>query len=282
MSSRRLAAEPAGKSGPMSWPAGVTVLSGLDPWQQRVAGAAACTVPGLLIRLTGGVVPYPVQFVAYGAAVVAAAFMLAWACEAAQVDIGHGARGGSGGIRRDPARVRGRGPLRLQRPCGVRDGEPDRRQPPAARLRRRTARRAGVAARALAAHAPGEARAGAATASGAWHSRNGGRLGAAAGDAGAAHAARCRGPDLPVRLLSAPGGRRRRRAAGDDRRRKQPGRAAQRTAPAVGRRPAVVLGHGHPSDGGAVQPGGARHRCAGRHQPLSPPAMARAGRDRDA
>lgn len=90
MSSRRLAAEPAGKSGPMSWPAGVTVLSGLDPWQQRVAGAAACTVPGLLIRLTGGVVPYPVQFVAYGAAVVAAAFMLAWACEAAQVDIGHG------------------------------------------------------------------------------------------------------------------------------------------------------------------------------------------------
>jgi cation:H+ antiporter len=34
--------------------------------------------------------PYPVQLVAYGAAVVAAAFMLAWACEAAQVDVAHG------------------------------------------------------------------------------------------------------------------------------------------------------------------------------------------------
>ena len=34
--------------------------------------------------------PYPLQLVAYGAAVVAAAFLLAWACEAAQVDIAHG------------------------------------------------------------------------------------------------------------------------------------------------------------------------------------------------
>jgi cation:H+ antiporter len=48
------------------------------------------TGPGLLVRLSGGAAPYPVQLVAYGTAVVAAAFMLAWACEAAQVDFAHG------------------------------------------------------------------------------------------------------------------------------------------------------------------------------------------------
>ena len=58
--------------------------------QLRVATAGALTVPGLLMRVTGGAVPYPVQVVAYGAAVVAAAFMLAWATEAAQVDVGQG------------------------------------------------------------------------------------------------------------------------------------------------------------------------------------------------
>ena len=45
-------------------------------------------MPGVLVRLTGGVAPPPMQVVAYGAAVVAAAFMLAWACEAAQIDVG--------------------------------------------------------------------------------------------------------------------------------------------------------------------------------------------------
>jgi cation:H+ antiporter len=67
-----------------------TLLAGLEPWQQRLAGTFACTLPGLLIRLSGGLAPYPVQLVAYGAAVVAAAFMLAWACEAAQADIAGG------------------------------------------------------------------------------------------------------------------------------------------------------------------------------------------------
>jgi cation:H+ antiporter len=61
-----------------------------SPLQQRIAIAAAFTVPGILVRLTGGAAPYPLQVVAYGAAVVAAAFMLAWATEAAQIDIGHG------------------------------------------------------------------------------------------------------------------------------------------------------------------------------------------------
>jgi len=61
-----------------------------DPWQRTLAVTAACTAPGLLVRLTGGAAAYPVQLVAYGTAVVAAAFMLAWACEAAQVDVAHG------------------------------------------------------------------------------------------------------------------------------------------------------------------------------------------------
>jgi len=42
------------------------------------------------VRLAGGGVAYPLQLVAYGGAVVAAAFLLAWACEAAQVDVAHG------------------------------------------------------------------------------------------------------------------------------------------------------------------------------------------------
>jgi cation:H+ antiporter len=64
--------------------------AGLAPWQVRLALTAACTIPGLLVRFTGAGVSPPVQLVAYGAAVVAAAFMLAWACEAAQVDFANG------------------------------------------------------------------------------------------------------------------------------------------------------------------------------------------------
>ena len=74
----------------MTGSARVALLSGLPRWQQRLSGAVASTVPGLLIRLAGGSAPYPLQLVAYGAAVVGAAFILAWACEAAQVDIAHG------------------------------------------------------------------------------------------------------------------------------------------------------------------------------------------------
>jgi cation:H+ antiporter len=67
------------------------VAAGVAPWQQRLAGTAAGTLPGILVRLSGGVIPYPLQVLAYGAAVVAAAFILAWACEAAQVDVARGA-----------------------------------------------------------------------------------------------------------------------------------------------------------------------------------------------
>jgi hypothetical protein len=62
----------------------------MTDWQRRLALTAAVTVPGVLVRLGGGVAPYPIQLLAYGAAVVAAAFLLAWACEAAQVDIARG------------------------------------------------------------------------------------------------------------------------------------------------------------------------------------------------
>jgi cation:H+ antiporter len=60
------------------------------PWRERLAVVAAATLPGLLVRMAGGAVPAPLQLVAYGSAVIAAAFLLAWACEAAQVDIAHG------------------------------------------------------------------------------------------------------------------------------------------------------------------------------------------------
>lgn len=65
-------------------------LAGLPHWQVRLAATAAFTIPGLLIRFVGGAPSYPIQLVAYGAAVVAAAFLLAWACEAAQVDFANG------------------------------------------------------------------------------------------------------------------------------------------------------------------------------------------------
>jgi cation:H+ antiporter len=65
-------------------------FSELEDWQRRLAIAAACTIPGTLVRMGGGGIPHPVQAIAYGSAVVAAAFMLAWACEAAQVDVAHG------------------------------------------------------------------------------------------------------------------------------------------------------------------------------------------------
>jgi cation:H+ antiporter len=65
-------------------------LRSAEAWQRTLAATAACTAPGLLVRFSAGAVSYPLQLVAYGAAVVAAAFMLAWACEAAQVDVANG------------------------------------------------------------------------------------------------------------------------------------------------------------------------------------------------
>ena len=66
---------------------GAPTLSGLDDWQMKLALMAACTVPGLLMRLSGAHVPAPLGMVAFGGAVMAAAFMLAAAAEAAEIDV---------------------------------------------------------------------------------------------------------------------------------------------------------------------------------------------------
>jgi cation:H+ antiporter len=56
-------------------------------WQVRLATMAACTMPGVLLRLSGLHLPPILGLLAFGGAVVAAAFMLAWAAEAAEVDV---------------------------------------------------------------------------------------------------------------------------------------------------------------------------------------------------
>jgi cation:H+ antiporter len=48
---------------------------------------AACTMPGILMRLGGLHLPPLIGLLAFGGSVVAAAFMLAWAAEAAEVDL---------------------------------------------------------------------------------------------------------------------------------------------------------------------------------------------------
>jgi len=62
------------------------------PQRQRalIAGAAALTVPGLALRLSGA---HPVEWlgaVIFGVAIVGAAFLLAWAAEAVQLDVSQG------------------------------------------------------------------------------------------------------------------------------------------------------------------------------------------------
>jgi cation:H+ antiporter len=55
-------------------------------WQARLAIMAACTLPGVLARLSGAPIPPPLGMVFFGGAVMAAAFMLASAAEAAELD----------------------------------------------------------------------------------------------------------------------------------------------------------------------------------------------------
>ena len=62
-------------------------LAALPVWQARLATMAACTLPGVLMRLSGMHLPPVFGLLAFGGAVVAAAFMLAWAAEAAEVDV---------------------------------------------------------------------------------------------------------------------------------------------------------------------------------------------------
>jgi cation:H+ antiporter len=65
-------------------------LSALPFWQARLAMMAACTLPGLLIRLSGAHLPPPLAMAVFGGAVMAAAFMLASAAEAAELDVSPG------------------------------------------------------------------------------------------------------------------------------------------------------------------------------------------------
>jgi cation:H+ antiporter len=63
------------------------MVAALPLWQARLAMMAACTWPGVLLRLSGVHVPPQIGLFAFGASVVAAAFMLAWAAEAAEIDL---------------------------------------------------------------------------------------------------------------------------------------------------------------------------------------------------
>src|SRR3954471_16622121 len=62
-------------------------LSALPVWQARLAAMAACALPGVLLRLSAVHLPPAVGVFAFGGSVVAAAFMLAWAAEAAEIDV---------------------------------------------------------------------------------------------------------------------------------------------------------------------------------------------------
>src|SRR5882724_10909066 len=53
-------------------------------------GAAALAVPGLVLRLGHVSAPHVAAAVLFGLAVIAAAFMLAWAAEVVQLDISAG------------------------------------------------------------------------------------------------------------------------------------------------------------------------------------------------
>jgi cation:H+ antiporter len=65
-------------------------LSALPVWQARLAGMAACSVPGVLLRGSGAHLPPILGLLAFGSAVVAASFMLASAAEAAEIDLAPG------------------------------------------------------------------------------------------------------------------------------------------------------------------------------------------------
>jgi cation:H+ antiporter len=58
----------------------------MPAWHARLATMAACTAPGVLVRIGGIHLPPPLAILVFGGAVMAAAFMLASAAEAAELD----------------------------------------------------------------------------------------------------------------------------------------------------------------------------------------------------
>src|SRR5918996_3163647 len=65
-------------------------FSALPVWQAKLAMMAAFTAPGVLIRLSGVHIPPVLGMFVFGGAVMAAAFMLASAAEAAELDVSPG------------------------------------------------------------------------------------------------------------------------------------------------------------------------------------------------
>src|SRR3989440_1553306 len=67
-------------------------LRDVRPRRQQIsmALAVAATLPALILRLGGGSMDHPFEAMAFGAAIVGAAFLLSWAAEAAQLDISAG------------------------------------------------------------------------------------------------------------------------------------------------------------------------------------------------
>src|SRR2546423_13979162 len=67
-------------------------LRDVRPRRQQIsmALAVATTLPALILRLGGGSMDHPFEALAFGGAVVGAAFLLSWAAEAAQLDISAG------------------------------------------------------------------------------------------------------------------------------------------------------------------------------------------------
>src|SRR6266545_504864 len=56
-------------------------------WRARIALTACVAVPSVLVRASGAQLPEVLALLVFGGAVVVAAFLLAWAAEAAEVDI---------------------------------------------------------------------------------------------------------------------------------------------------------------------------------------------------
>jgi cation:H+ antiporter len=75
---------------PSSFASGTPTLPSLTRWQVKLALLAAGTAPGVLVRLSGAHVPPQFGLLVFGAAVMAAAFMLASAAEAAELDLAPG------------------------------------------------------------------------------------------------------------------------------------------------------------------------------------------------
>jgi cation:H+ antiporter len=61
-------------------------LATLPVWEARLALIAACAVPGVVLRFSGTHVPPPLGVVVFGGAVMAAAFLIASAAEALEID----------------------------------------------------------------------------------------------------------------------------------------------------------------------------------------------------